>query len=265
MTPPRPIRTAPIATATGEFERVDFDPQIFYCDKDNVTIPCEGGRSGQSTRRSWAKKIVEAVLNKYSLHHQVVIIHDICTKGIKAGIGVCLNMVKEPDLVRRQAMMVYKQIKAYFHLPAVYQRNSNQVQTFLRTVLPAMVEAAPPEDATSKKKQEHKENEKEFLKAMGLKRRGGMLANLKEAAKRRRELENCEDVKQAIVSPAFKGKSPCNKKNTAQNQASLVRWLDKCDLIIHSPDKRDMKQKRDHFTKERLLDVEGNYVLQRKY
>ena len=92
-----------------------------------------------------------------------------------------------------------------------------------------------------------------------------MLAKLEEAAERWRDVENCEDLKQAVVSPAFKRKSPCNKKNTAQNQASLVRWLDKCDLIIHSPDKRDMKQKRDHFTKERLLDAEGNYVLQRKF
>ena len=41
VTPPRPIRTALMAMSTGKFKRVDFDPQIFYCDKDNLTMPRE--------------------------------------------------------------------------------------------------------------------------------------------------------------------------------------------------------------------------------
>ena len=92
-----------------------------------------------------------------------------------------------------------------------------------------------------------------------------MLPKLMEAAKRQRDVKNCEDLKEAVLSPDYRRKSPRNKKNTPQNQASLVRWLMESDCIINSPDKRDMKQKRDHFLNERFLDEEGNYELQQKY
>ena len=36
------------------------------------------------------------------------------------------------------------------------------------------------------------------------------------------------------------------------------------DLIVNSPDKRDMKQLRDHWTNKRMIDEAGNFILQRK-
>jgi hypothetical protein len=94
---------------------------------------------------------------------------------------------------------------------------------------------------------------------------GRMAKTAKLATVRRRELEECEDLNKAVLTPQYKRKSPKTKVNTPQMQASLVRWLLTLDLVIHSPRRKDAKQFRDHWTGARLLDEAGNYEMQRKY
>ena len=88
-----------------------------------------------------------------------------------------------------------------------------------------MLEAAPADDATAEKKKEHKENEKEFLKGLGLKRQGGMLPKLMEAAKRRRDVENCEDLKEAILPPIIDRNPPGTRRTPLKIKPV---WFDGC-------------------------------------
>lgn len=172
-------------------------------------------------------------------------------------------MVEDPVLEKRVAMHVFCQLKLILHSELVCQRNTNQVHKFLQTVLPAVVEAAPDAEATAEMRKKQAELLKDFVTAMEL--NGRMAKKAKDASIRRRELEECEEVKKAMLMPKYKRKSPKNKVNMLQMQASLVCWLLTVDLIIHSPSKNDEKQRRDHWTGARLLDREGNYEMQKKY
>ena len=123
-----------------------------------------------------------------------------------------MNMAEDPDLERRVAMQMFRQVKEMLHSGLVYQRNTNQAHELLRTVLPVIVEASPDEGATSEMRKKHAEGLKDFLEAMDL--HGGMAKKAKLATIRRRELEQCEELKKAVLAPNYKRKSPNTKVNT---------------------------------------------------
>ena len=92
-----PVRANPFVTPQKAIENpVIFDPNVFYLSKDGKgTGLCQ---STASTNKCRARSAVKAALEGCgTLAHQAAAILDVITVGEKAGIGVALGVVEDPD------------------------------------------------------------------------------------------------------------------------------------------------------------------------
>jgi hypothetical protein len=249
-TPPRNnIRMAPFVTPNQPIDRmVEFDAAKFYTDLKDGDTPVPASTAW--THKWRAKHDVNAALNRHgTLEHQAAIIHDICTVGPKAGIGVALGILDNPEQHASVVEHLFQDTFEVLHCDRVLGRNNTQAIEFTHNTFLATAPTAPPENATVEEKKAYRQKLNNYCDEMQL--TAGMRKKAQNAGIRRREILYADNT-QVTLTYEWKRKSPSDKKLTPGMIEAVQEWLfSSCKLVDPSPNKRDEVYTKDDETGEK--------------
>jgi hypothetical protein len=239
LLPPQTLnhRPRPSITPTKQIEKpVVFDGDIFFTALQDGESPVPA--STASTHKCRARNDVNTALNRHgTLEHQAAIIHDICTVGPKAGIGVALGILDNPEKHASVVEHLFQDTFEVLHCDRVIGKNNTQAIEFTHNTFLATAPTAPPENATAEEKKAYRQKFIKYCDEMQL--TAGMRKKAQNAGIRRREILYADDT-QDTLTYEWKRKSPSDKKLTPGMIEAVQEWLfSSCKLVDPSPNKRD--------------------------
>jgi hypothetical protein len=158
MSPPQiKLSRAPFVTPHKLIENpVNFDGEIFFTALEDGLTPMNP--STASTHKCRARNDVNAALNRHgTLEHQAAIIHDICTVGPKAGIGVTLGILDNPEQHASVVEHLFQDTFEVLHCDRVIGKDNTQAIEFTHNKFLATAPTAPPENATGEEEKAYRE------------------------------------------------------------------------------------------------------------
>jgi hypothetical protein len=211
-----------VTTINPVMQAVNFDSEIFFTALQDGITPVPG--STASTHKFRARNDVNAALNRHgTLEHQAAIIHDICTVGPKAGIGVALGILENPEKHESVVKNLFQDTFEVLHCDRVLGRNNTQAIEFTHNTFLATAPTAPAEHATAKeRKSEYRKKVIEYCNELQLTDR--MRKKAQNAGIRRREILYADDTQESLTYE-WKRKSPRDKKLTPGMIEAVQEWL----------------------------------------
>ncbi|MGL5936117.1 MAG: hypothetical protein ACRCZI_10920, partial [Cetobacterium sp.] len=251
-------RPAVLVKAKKDIVKVIYRPDIF---KYHQFIPNQTViKSTMDTNMSRCrKKLREALDDCGSLQHQQFMIHNLLTKGDKAGIGLGLGMMKSPIRDEATAKETILRIDDFLHSERVLGRQTNDSMAFQNTAFLLLGPTAPKDDATEEQTKAHDQALRDF----------GNLFSLPKTARRR--LREMSYVRHDILAGTGDGESLVQTYKRSshslvndENKAAVKLWCEtKCDLVSASPNHKDSVLVRDKDGKP-LTNEEGEKTGERE-
>ena len=130
---------------------VIFDDDCFFKDLEDGETAVQPSTAWS---RKWrAKMDVNAALNRHgTLCHQAKVIHEICTVGSKAGIGVALGILENPKQHASVVENLFQDTFEVLHCDRVIGRNNTQAIEFTHNTFLATAPTAPADNAPAEEK-----------------------------------------------------------------------------------------------------------------
>jgi hypothetical protein len=126
--------------------QVTFSKYAFNGSKRDIDVAVSQGTADKN--KSISRKRLEKTLDFCgTLEHQASLIGKICTTGKRAGIGIALGMLPDPDLTKEVGSMVVANAKEILQDPCCGSRQTNDAMSFRHTGYFLMGPTAPPANA----------------------------------------------------------------------------------------------------------------------
>jgi hypothetical protein len=251
------VRRAPFVTPRKPIQfPVCFDRNAFFTALEDGETPIPG--STASTHKCRARNDVNGALNGHGkLEHQAAIIHDICTEGPKAGIGVALGILENPEKHCSVTEHLFQDTFEILHCDRVFGKNTKQAIEFTNNTLLATAPTAPAEGATPEEKRAYHQKFNKYCDEMQL--TAGMRKKAANSGVRRREILYADDTEEKLTY-FWKRKPPSDMKLTPGNIEAVQEWLfTESKLVDPSPNKRDEITVKDEATGEKVKHRKHHY------
>jgi predicted ATPase len=132
-----------------------------------------------------------------TLEHQAAVIHDICTVGPKAGIGVALGILESPKQHESVVEHLFQDTFEVLHCDRVIGRNNTQAIEFTHNTFLATAPTAPPANATSQERNQYRDKLNKYCDELQL--TAGMRKKAQNAGIRRREILYADDTQESLT------------------------------------------------------------------
>jgi hypothetical protein len=118
-------RRAAIVTPKRLIENpIDFDDALFYKSLEDGVTPIPPSTAWTHKWRVTRMDVIAALNKPGTLRHQAVIIHDTCTFGPKAGIGIALGILGSPKQHESVVDHLFQDTFEVLHCDRVLRRNN---------------------------------------------------------------------------------------------------------------------------------------------
>jgi hypothetical protein len=181
--------------------QVTFSKYAFNGSKRDIDVAVTQGTADKN--KCISRKRLEKTLDFCgTLEHQAALIGKICTTGKRAGIGIALGILPDPDLTKEVGSMVVANAKEILHDPCCGSQQTNDAMSFRHTGYFLMGPTAPPANAPEHIKAMYNDSIDKYVQEFELTKT--QKKRLKEASLKRREFFELKKDKSKELMQIFK-------------------------------------------------------------
>ncbi len=214
-----------------------IDQHIYLCKKTNPEWIISDSAATSAKNRD-VDRIIKAVNVCATVPHATVAVADYVTR-VEPQIGINLGIVREYYAQKAVAADLLKQVKASFHAPRCYQKNTNDALSYQKTLCSAIAPPSPPVGSTKKAKDDHKMVLKQMAGQLEL--TGSMKRRLEEASDENRDLKAASPEVRAETKlcQVYSRRERSDKFITPELKEAFAVFLLTCEATVDSPNKKD--------------------------